>query len=72
MKIVKILLALFLTLASAQETQESDNTKDFESFEPTFSIYFFTLKGSIDSKYPITIKLATELAGDKTQFAQLM
>ncbi|OBV29130.1 hypothetical protein BA723_06760 [Helicobacter sp. CLO-3] len=65
MKIVKILLALFLTLASAQETQESDNApKDFESFEPTFSIYFFTLKGSIDSKYPITIKLATDAVGD--------
>lgn len=65
MKILKILLALLLSLASAQETQKSDSTKDFESFEPAFSIYFFTLKGSIDSKYPITIKLTTELAGDK-------
>ncbi|RDU51941.1 hypothetical protein CQA49_04230 [Helicobacter sp. MIT 00-7814] len=61
MKIVKILLALFFTLASAQE---SDNTKDFESFELTSSMYFFTLKGSIDSKYPITIKLVTDIAGD--------
>lgn len=61
MKIIKILLALFLALASAQE---SYNTNNFERFKPTYSIYFFTLKGSIDSKYPITIKLATELAGD--------
>ncbi|NDJ26867.1 hypothetical protein DMB95_03520 [Campylobacter sp. MIT 12-8780] len=60
MKRLSIILLLLFHLTFAQ-----DETKDFESFEPAFSIYFFTLKGKLDSKYPITIKLVTSIVEDE-------
>ncbi|TKX28609.1 hypothetical protein CQA38_06935 [Campylobacter sp. MIT 12-5580] len=60
MKRLSIILLLLFHLTFAQ-----DETKDFESFEPAFSIYFFTLKGKLDSKYPITIKLVTNIVEDE-------